>query len=467
MKKLFPLFLILLISCGNKESSKGGEVNENLAINNQQSNLFNWETSTPEEVGMDPIKVEEAIEFAFSEGSFSQAVLVVKNGKIMAERYRGMTQYEASMLASNSSDSISPEELLENFGVREQSSLVTSWSTGKSFTSILIGIAIDKGFINSVEDSASNYITEWQGDNRASITLRNLLDMRSSLIPTCGDSSTTSLYPCNDRPRSGGTLVYADDQLTACLEAQKAEFNVSQPWSNIGIYESGHFRYSNCDTQILGEILFRATGKDPYTFADIYLFSKLNMTALWWRDNVEVGQSNGNYLTYCCLDSTIRDFAKFGQMILNGGELEGQRIVSQEYIDMIKNIVNDSFVSELAPYAPNFSYGLKFWTIQPAVISGSGTSNQEMYPPANSLFSTIGFDGQYVVIDFERNMIIARNSLYHPYLNHSNERKMKLIPGTISDSNWIATVPAALGIPVDSEFSIQKFLYLLDKAVTN
>jgi len=64
-------------------------------------------------------------------------------------------------------------------------------------------------------------------------------------------------------------------------------------------------------------------------------------------------------------------------------------------------------------------------------------------------------------------MIIARNSLYHPYLNHSNERKMKLIPGTISESNWIATVPAALGIPVDSQFSIQKFLYLLDKAVTN
>ena len=44
---------------------------------------------------------------------------------------------------------------------------------------------------------------------------------------------------------------------------------------------------------------------------------------------------------------------------------------------------------------------------------------------------------------------------------------MKLIPGTISESNWIATVPAALGITVDSQFSIQKFLYLLDKAVTD
>ncbi len=103
MKKLFPFFLLLLISCGNEESSKGDEINENLTINNQQSNLFNWETSTPEEVGMDPIKVEEAIEFAFSDGSFSQAVLVVKNGKIIAERYKGMTQNEASMLASNSS----------------------------------------------------------------------------------------------------------------------------------------------------------------------------------------------------------------------------------------------------------------------------------------------------------------------------------------------------------------------------
>ena len=130
------------------------------------------------------------------------------------------------------------------------------------------------------------------------------------------------------------------------------------------------------------------------------------MNAFWWRDNTEVGQANGNYLTYCCLDATTSDFAKFGQMILNGGELGGQRIVSQNYIDMIKNITMDSNVG-------NFSYGLKFWTISTSnVLNSAGESTA--FPPANTIYSTIGFDGQYIAIDFENNMIIARNSFYLP-----------------------------------------------------
>ena len=97
----------------------------------------------------------------------------------------------------------------------------------------------------------------------------------------------------------------------------------SYPWDPDGIYTAGEFLYSNCDTQILGEILFRATGQDAGTFAQTELFEPINMNATWWRDDVESGQANGNYLTYCCLDATPRDFAKFGYLLLLGGiELE-------------------------------------------------------------------------------------------------------------------------------------------------
>ena len=123
-----------------------------------------------------------------------------------------------------------------------------------SFTSILIGIAIDQGLISSINESASNYLTEWQGDNREFITIRNLLDMRSTLTPTCGDRTTTSLYPCQAWASSGGALVYADDQLSACIQAQVADSG-NQPWYN-GDWQPGNFYYSNCDTQLLGEILF-------------------------------------------------------------------------------------------------------------------------------------------------------------------------------------------------------------------
>ena len=59
---------------------------------------------------------------------------------------------------------------------------MTSWSTAKSFTSMLIGIAIEKGFITSTEQLASDFITEWQVDDRINITIEQLLDMRSGLF---------------------------------------------------------------------------------------------------------------------------------------------------------------------------------------------------------------------------------------------------------------------------------------------
>ena len=97
---------------------------------------------------------------------------------------------------------------------------------------------------------------------------------------------------------------------------------VTYPWHDSGatIFESGNYEYNNCDTMVLGEILFRATGKNIETYADINLFSKIGMDAEWWQDN----SADGNYLSFCCIDATIRDFAKFGQLLLNNGMLDGE-----------------------------------------------------------------------------------------------------------------------------------------------
>ena len=78
------------------------------------------------------------------------------------------------------------------------------------------------------------------------------------------------------------------------------------------------------------------------------LFSKIGIDASWWRDYTSSGQSNGNYLAYCCLDSTARDFAKFGHMLLLNGVWEGSNQRYSSYVDLIKNLN---------------SYGLQFWTI--------------------------------------------------------------------------------------------------------
>ena len=99
---------------------------------------------------------------------------------------------------------------------------------------------------------------------------------------------------------------------------------------------------------VLGEILYRATGQDLQTYADLHLFSKIGMQAQWWRDNQGTSQVDGNYLAYCCLDATPRDFARFGQLLLNNGVWDNEQVIPSAYIDSIKNITVDSVVTEIA-----------------------------------------------------------------------------------------------------------------------
>ena len=88
-----------------------------------------------------------------------------------------------------------------------------------------------------------------------------------------------------------------------------------------------------------------------------------------------------------------------------------------------------------------------------------------MFPAPNTIYSTIGFDGQYIMIDFENNMVVARNSLYHPVLSGSGERKMDITPEGIAQSDFVATLPQGTGVSADSSFSPANFLYRVNQAI--
>ena len=436
---------LLIISCsgGSSSSSNAIDIPDPPSTNNPIHPLV-WEIATPESVGMNSSTLEEAFDYVFQDGSFTQAAVVIKDGKLVYERYRGMTDNEANLLASTLSENGNFYKSL--FAERDKSSYISSWSTAKSFTSFLIGIAVELGSINSIEDSASNYITEWSSDERSSITIKNLLDMRSGLPPACYNFATNEIEECLNASdaSSGGNIVYADDQLTKCIDRSLATEGIAHPWYENGsdIYSRGAFQYSNCDTMVLGEIIFRATGQDVQTYAEYNLFSKIGVNASWWRDFTSSGQSNGNYLAYCCLDSTARDFAKFGHMLLLGGIWEDSNQKYSSYVDLIKNLN---------------MYGLQFW-----VICAKPQSNANC---DDWIISTIGFDGQYIMIDFQRNIVVVRASLYAPIQNLSQDRKMKLNPTNLTQSNWIATVPNGLGSSAGSNINASAFYELVAKSL--
>jgi CubicO group peptidase (beta-lactamase class C family) len=419
---------------------------------------FDWSEADPESEGMNSDQLEFAFDMAFAEGSFTQAALVIRNKRIVYERYRGILDAERQSISA--STFLSDASVTDSYGNRDRDSLVSSWSTAKSFTSIVIGIAIGQDYIQSLDESAANYINEWANDGRATISIRQLLDMRSGLVPVCFDPASKNLAECTETDGSGGNLVYAEDQMSACIQRSLAPETGSPVWYLNGLvpYNRGAWLYSNCDSMILGEIIFRATGQSLQTYADVHLFSKLGMTAYWWRDNAAIGQENGNFLAYCCLDATARDFARFGQLILDGGIWEGEQIIPSGYIDALKNITQDSVVGP--PYDSNFSYGLKFWTITPRQ-----QDDGSLFPDEFTLFSTIGFDGQYIVIDFENDLIVVRNSLYNQSVNQGSELKMTVDSLDESQSNFTATLPNGIGASLPSSFNVQKFLHQIYQSI--
>lgn len=398
-----------------------------------------WETQSATDAGFDSTALSQAFDYAMQDGSFTQAALVIRDGKLVEEQYRGIAEGEINTLIALDSDPEGPDAAFwtDNYGTRDSASLMTSWSTAKSFTSILIGMAIEKGFISSTSQLASDFITEWQADDRINITIEQLLDMRSGLVPACFLPSTSSLGECANSAdaAAGGNIVFYPDQMTGCINRDLAVDGVAYPWDSDGIYTAGEFLYSNCDTQVLGEILFRATGQDPGTFAQAELFEPINMTAYWWRDNVETGQSNGNYLSYCCLDATARDFAKFGYLLHLGG------------IELESGTQYSSYVSDIR--AMDSFYDKQFWSFCAEQDAADNCLNR--------VIVTRGFDGQFIAADFKHNLIIVRASLYKPYLNHSDERKMFLIPGSVAVSNWLGSVPNAMAISAPTTFFIEEF----------
>lgn len=308
---------------------------ENLIFEATQANLTSsiqtfpsdsWITATPDSVGMDTAKLQQAIDYAFNDvmvnGTLTpqntQGVVIIRHGAIVAEKY-----------ASDSS----------------KESIATSWSTAKSFTSALMGIAIDKGYVSSEYAPAAEFITEWAGDNRKNMTIKNLLQMSSGLIEggtsDYGDGAIMYIgledeEGVSDPDRPVDNVLYSIDRV---IDPNRA------PW--LGAAYS--WNYQNADSQLLGEIIERATNTSIYDFAQDVLFNKLGINAGWWTDEF------GNYMSYCCLDMTTRNFARFGLLYAREGKWNAEQIVSQEWV--IKSTAPSVWLSDSITYG----YGYQWW----------------------------------------------------------------------------------------------------------
>jgi CubicO group peptidase (beta-lactamase class C family) len=254
--------------------------------------------------------------------------------------------------------------------------MATSFSVAKSFTSALIGIAIDEGFINSVDDPITTYLPELAArDPRFNeITIRHLLLMASGL----------------DYVEFRPLLFNSDDILTTYYPDQR---EISLEHTRIIDPPGVYYRYNKYHPQLLGMILERTTGMSVTAWTQRQLWDPLGMEydGAWCLDS----SSSGFEKMEAGLNARAIDFAKLGRLFLNRGRWDGQQIVSERWVDLATG-------RDPAGLAPPFSdtlrYGLMWWIVP----KGDGG------PPD---FSAAGDHGQYIYVSPRNNVIVVRTGV--------------------------------------------------------
>ena len=234
----------------------------------------------------EPMTLVESIE----KTQGSQGVVIIQNDTIVFERYWG------SLTADR---------------------LATVFSVSKSVTSLLCGIAVDEGYIKSIDDPVTDYIPElkkkdphWQR-----LTVRHLLDMRSGL-----DFDDTYYMHLKGLKRviAIARLNYSHNVMK---QVKHLKFRC-EPGTE-------HF-YESMTSQILGIVIERATGRPFAEYLSDKVWKPLQMeqSAVVNIDSRKhrVAQSFGG------ISMTARDLAKIGRLYLNGGVWNGKRIVSEDWV---------------------------------------------------------------------------------------------------------------------------------------
>ncbi|MES2005980.1 MAG: serine hydrolase [Bacteroidota bacterium] len=239
-----------------------------------------------------------------------------------------------------------------------------SFSMAKSITSLLIGAALKEGKIKSLQEPVGNYLPEFAEGEKAKIRIVDLLTMSSG---TDWNESYINLL-------SVTTEAYYGSDLYATATGVK----VVQAPGTLHKYKSG-------DTQLLGLLLEKATGKSLSDYASEKLWQPMGAEhpALWSTDT-----KNGNEKAYCCFNSNTRDFARIGKLMLDSGKWNGRAIIdSSYYAASIKPCGIKTEKGEPCDY-----YGYQWW-IDP------------LHP---EIFYARGILGQYIIVIPSKKTIIVR-----------------------------------------------------------
>ena len=260
-------------------------------------------------------------------------LLVIQNGAVRLERY-GLGQTAASRW--------------------------TSFSVAKSVTSTLVGAAIKDGSISSIDAPLTNYIGELRGTAYDGVTVRQLLTMSSGVA---WNENYTD--PNSDLVRfTHYTPVAGLDANVGFARTLHREATPGTKWV-----------YKTLESNLLGTLVIAATGKPLATYLSEKIWSTYGMErdAAWLTDHIGHEQGGAG------LQATLRDFGRYGQLVLDGGVVNGQSIVPAGWFATATRKQFDIGVA-------GSGYGYQWWTYDTGAFEARGIFGQLVFiDPARKL----------------------------------------------------------------------------------
>lgn len=284
-----------------------------------------------------PLTISESDIESYMTANNTVGLLVLQDGKVRLERYA------------------------HGYGPDQR---WTSFSVAKSFTSTLVGAAVKDGLIRSVDDPVTTYIPELKGSGYDGVTVAQLLAMTSGVKwnedYTDPNSDVARMYTVAVQPGEDPTVAY--------MRTLPREAEPGTKW----VYKTG-------ETNLVGVLVQRVTGKLLTTYLQEKVWSRIGPDHdLFWMID-EFGKNVGG----CCLSTSLRDYAKFGELVRRGGD----GVVPANWFS--------TATSPIASVgAPGFGYGYQWWT----------------YP--GNRYGAQGIFGQSITIDPAQRVTIVINSAW-------------------------------------------------------
>lgn len=260
----------------------------------------------------------------------------------------------------------------------DRNSRFVSQSVSKSVVSILVGTAVEAGTIKSINDRVATYLPYLSNSGYRDVTVKNLLQM----------STGVNYSEDYHDPRSGAALIGA-----ALLTGHPTFKDFAESIGPTSTSPGTKFEYQSVNTQVLGLLLEKVTGKRLNEYAQEKLWRKIGAQsdAFFYES-----KDQPNTCAFACFNSTVRDYARVGLMMLQQGSLGDSHVVSAQWVH--DSTTPDALYLQPQPHGPagGFGYAYQWWI-----------------PPGNDgAFEAEGIYGQCVYVNPAKRVVIVQTSAW-------------------------------------------------------